>query len=109
MGLKFEEGSFKITQYGRTEKADIKFENALGLQKQQDGSWMLVGDPYHCQNQKLRNYYGKQAQFDKDLKISYAITEAKEQLEQMNFQCVENEAGTVGPSGKIRVIFQSLV
>jgi hypothetical protein len=104
MGLQFEEGNFRITQYGKTENAEIKFENALGLQKQKDGTWMLVGDPYHCQNKKLRSYYGNQ-NFSKDLGIQYTLVETKEKLESMNFECVENSQGTVGKNGKIRMLY----
>ena len=108
MGLTFEEGNFAISQYGQKETAQLKFENALGIQKQKDGTWMMVGDPYHCKNQKLRQYYGNQAKFDTELKTAYTIIETTEQLESMNFTCVENAEGTVNSSGKIRLVFQSL-
>jgi hypothetical protein len=108
MGLYFEEGEFQITQYGTTEKAQIKFENALGLQKQQDGTWSLVGDPYHCNNKKLRAYYRNTSQFNQELKVAYSILDTTKQLEGMNFACTENAQGSVGPNGKIKMVFNYL-
>jgi len=108
MGLTFEEGNFKITQYGQTEKAQIKFENALGLQKQEDGTWSLVGDPYHCSNQKLRKYYGHTNLFNTEVQTAYTVVETKQKMEEMNFVCTENEQGNVGQNQKIKMVFQYL-
>lgn len=110
MGLTVQEGSFIISQYGTSEQAEICLEDrALGFQQQKDGTFMLVGDPYHCTNQKLRKYYGRQEQFELDIRTTYNVLEATEQLESMNFTCVENSQGTVGKNGKIKMIFESVI
>ena len=76
----------------------------MSLEK--DGTWTLVGDPYH-DNGKLKKYYGKEKQFARDLGSAYAISEATESLEEQNFYCIENEKGVVGADGRIRMVFQS--
>jgi hypothetical protein len=57
MGLEVQEGNFTIKQYGRSEQAELKVDDAVGLCKQQDGTWSMVGDFYHSHNTKLRQYY----------------------------------------------------
>jgi hypothetical protein len=105
MGLDFAEGSHSITQYGTTEKAEIKLDNAVGFSEQKDGTYAMVGDFYHSHNPKLRKYYGNNAQFNRDLSTAYAIEEAKSRLEEQNFFCAENEEAEVGDDGLIRMTF----
>ena len=106
LGWAFEEGNFTITQYGTSSKAELKFSDAVGMSLQEDGTWSLVGDPYHDRG-SLHKYYAKEKEFARDLGSAYAVTEASEALEEQNFYCVENEKGVVGPDGKIRMVFQS--
>lgn len=106
LGWKYEQGDFTITQYGQSSKAEIKFSNALGLSLQEDGTWAMVGDPYH-HNGELRKYYRQEKQFSQDLGSAYAVVEATQSLEEQNFFCIDNEKGVVGPDGKIRMTFQS--
>jgi hypothetical protein len=105
MGLDFSEGNFTITQYGTSEKAELKLDNAVGLSQQEDGTFSMVGDFYHSHNQKLRKYYGRNNQFTTDLGTAYAVEEAKTRLEEQNFFCSENEEGVVGEDGLIRMTF----
>ena len=107
LGWKYETGNFKVTQYGTTEKAEIKFENALGLSRQEDGTWAMVGDPFHCSG-PMRKYYGKGDVFARDLSTAYSVVEAKDKLEDQGFECIENENAVVGPDGKITMTYQSL-
>lgn len=106
LGWKYEEGNFTISQYGQSSKAQIKFSDAMGMSLQEDGTWSMVGDPYHHHGE-LRKYYGKSQEFARDLTSAYAISEATEALEEQNFYCVDNEKGVVGPDGKIKMLFQS--
>jgi hypothetical protein len=109
MGLEFEEGNFTIKQYGKSEKAEIRLANAVGLSQQADGTWAMVGDPYHVdrrgKNGKLRDYYGKAKKFGQELSTAYAIEESKGELENHQFFCTENEEAQVGADGKITMVF----
>jgi hypothetical protein len=107
MGLEFTEGNHTITQYGTSEKAEIKLDNAVGFSRQEDGTFAMVGDFWHSKNKDLRKYYGKTKQFDKDISTSYAIEEAKSNMEAQNFFCTGNEAGEVGQDGLITMTFES--
>ena len=105
MGLEFQEGNHTIKQYGTSEKAEIKLDDAVGLSRQEDGTWAMVGDFYHSRNQGLRKYYGNNNGFNTDLGTNYAIEQAKGQLEEQQFFCSENEEGKVGSDGMIRMTY----
>ena len=107
MGLKFEEGNHTITQYGTSEKAEIKLDNAVGFSRQEDGTFAMVGDFWHSTNTELRKYYGKTKQFDQDVSTAYAIEEVKTNLEGQNFFCTGNEAAEIGQDGLITMTFES--
>lgn len=110
LGWNYEEGNFKITQYGTTSKAEIKFSNALGLSQETDGTWTMVGDPYHHHGTDgLNRYYNNQKKFTEDLGTAYAVCEAKEKLSAEGFECTDNDKGVVGRDGKIRMTFQKLM
>ncbi len=118
LGWEFEEGNFIVEQYGTKEKAEIllapdnavKGRNALGLSLQADGTWALVGDPYHAaHNHPLRKYYGQGAKFANDLALAYTVVDAKERCEEQGFEALDNDAAVVGPDGKIRMTFQKLM
>jgi len=106
MGLSFQEGNHTISQYGTKEKAEIKLDEAVGLSRQEDGTWAMVGDFYHSRNQSLRKYYGRNDLFNSDLGTSYAIEQATGQLEEQQFFCSENEEGKTGQDGMIRMTFE---
>jgi hypothetical protein len=105
MGLEFKEGEFNISWYGKTEKAEIQIDKAVGLAKQADGTYSMVGDFYHSQNQKLRKYYGNNQGFAADLGTAYAVEQAKGELSQQQFYCSENENADIGSDGMIRMVF----
>ena len=107
MGINFETGQFTITQYGKSEKAEIKLDQAVGLSLQADGTYAMVGDFYHSKNDKLRRYYGRNQQFSGDLTTAYAVEEAKEQLELQNYYCTENSEAKIGDDGLIRMVYES--
>jgi len=106
MGFKYELGNFTVSEYGSSEKAEIKLDKSLGLSRQTDGTWAFVGDPYHCSTQNLRRYYGKVDQLSTELSTSYAVEEAKTALEAQSFFCTENENAQVGKDGLIHMTFE---
>lgn len=107
MGYTFNEGNHTITQYGKSEKAEIKLDNAVGFSRQADGTFAMVGDFWHSKQQSLKKYYGKVDQFNQDLSTSYAIEETKSNLEAANFFCTANEAAEAGQDGLITMTFES--
>lgn len=107
MGLEFSEGKHTISQYGTSEKAEIKLDNAVGLSIQKDGTYAMVGDFWHSQNGKLRKYYGKTEQFTSDLSTAYAVEEAVTRLEEQQFYCTENLEAEVGEDDLITMTFES--
>ena len=108
MELSYEEGNHTIKQYGKSEKAELKLDNAVGLSEQEDGTYAMVGDFYHASgNRKLRSYYGKASQFSADLGTAYAIEEAQESLSAQGFFCTENSDAEVGEDGLIHMTFES--
>jgi hypothetical protein len=106
MGLAYTEGNHTISQYGTKEKAEIKLDDAVGLSRQEDGTWAMVGDFYHSHNQGLRKYYGRNDLFNTDLGTNYAVEQAKGQLEEQQFFCSENEEAKPGQDGLIRMTFE---
>jgi hypothetical protein len=118
LGWEFTEGNFTVEQYGSKEKAEIILakdnavagRNAVGLSLQEDGTWAMVGDPYHApHNSPIAKYYRKEQQFAKDLATAYMVADAHERLEEQGFVPLENDKGVVGPDGKIRMSFQKLM
>ena len=107
MGLKYQVGDHKITQYGTTSKAEIKLDDAVGLSQEKDGTWSMVGDFYHSHNPKLKKYYGNAERFNKDLSTQYGVAEAFIRLEDQGYICTENEEGNVGDDGLITLSFQN--
>lgn len=108
MGINFEEGQHTIKQYGKSEKAELRLDAAVGLSVQEDGTYAMVGDFWHAnRNSKLRSYYGNSKKFTADLGTAYAIEEAKESLEVQGFFCTENSDAEVGEDGLIRMTFES--
>lgn len=108
MNLRVEEGSFTINQYGKSEKAELKIDNAVGFSKQKDGTWAMVGDFYHSKSSVLRKYYTRTKQFEKDLNTAYAIADATIKLEDQQFFCCENEEGEIGTDGLVRMTFERI-
>ena len=106
MGLEYSEGNHTITQYGTTEKAELKLDNAVGFSEQKDGTFAMVGDFWHSNNSKLKRYYGKNDQFTADVSTAYAIEEAKHNLEEQSFYCSENAEAKIGEDGLIRMVFE---
>lgn len=113
MGLAFEEGNFTITQYGTSDKAEFlldKKNKSVGLSKQKDGTYSMVGDFYHApQGSKLSGYYGSTGnkKFQADLATAYSVEEAFLQMQEQGYYCSENEEATTGKDGKIRMVFTS--
>lgn len=106
LGLEYQEGDFKITQYGTTEKAEIKLDDAVGFSRQEDGTFAMVGDFYHSNNKNLRKFYGNNAGFAREIENAYGIEEAILKLEEQQFHCVENAEGVVGEDGMITMTFE---
>lgn len=109
MGLKVQTGNFNISQYGTTEAAQIKVDNAVGFAKQADGTFAMVGDFYHASHGKLKEYYNNNAKFQQELNVAYGIEDAKQKLEDlgMGFEITENEEGVIGKDGMIRMVATS--
>lgn len=108
MGFKVETGRFTVSQYGQSGEASVRVDNAVGFQRQQDGTFSMIGDFYHAQG-KLRNYYGKNEQFQQELNVAYGIEDAKQKLDDLGlgFEITENEEGVVGKDGMIRMVATS--
>src|SRR5690348_15248866 len=92
MGLKVEEGSFTITEYGESSEACIKVDKAVGFHREKDGTFSMVGDFYHASSAALKNYYSNQAKFQQDLNTAYGIEDALQKLDDlgMGFEIEEN-------------------
>jgi hypothetical protein len=105
MGLQPQVGSFRISQYGQSDTAEIRVSESVGFVKQKDGTYSMVGDFYHADG-KLRQYYNKNEQFQQDLNVAYGIEDAKQKLEDlgMGFEIEENAEGVIGKDGMIRMI-----
>ncbi len=106
MGLEAQEGDFTITQYGTTEAAQLRIDDAVGLARQKDGTYAMVGDFWHSGDRKLKGYYGRNEKFVKDLSTAYAVEEAFTNLEEQNFFCTENEKAEIGEDGLITINFE---
>ena len=107
MGLESQEGEFPITQYETTEIAQLKIDDAVGLSRQEDGTFALIGDFWHSTNRKLKSYYGNNEKFATDLSTAYSVENAFADLESKNFFCTENEKAEVGEDGFITMTFES--
>lgn len=107
MGFEAQEGSFPITQYSTTENAQLKLDDAVGLSRQKDGSFAMIGDFWHSQNRALKKYYGSNDLFVKDLSAAYAVEGAFEGLEGQNYFCTENEKAEIGEDGLITLTFEN--
>jgi hypothetical protein len=108
LGYTYQEGSFTIKEYGKSEDAQIKLDESLGLSQQKDGTWAFVGDPYHCKTQQLRKYYGKITKLKEEVSTAYAIEETKDVLAEQRFFCTENEEANIGEDGMITMVYEQL-
>lgn len=110
IGLNFVEENFIVNQYNQTEEAQICLDpknKSVGLQLQSDGTWSLVGDPYHApHSSKIYSYYGKNEKFVKDLQLAYLVEESNDKLKQLGFECIENEQ-LQEVDGKIISVYES--
>lgn len=106
MGYESEEGNFTITQYGTSQKAELKIDDAVGLSRQEDGTYSMVGDFWHSKHSGLKKYYGNNDNFVKDLSTAYAVEDAFVNLEEQNFFCAENEEASIGEDGLITMTFE---
>ena len=84
-------------------------DKALGLSLQEDGTYAFVGDPYHASSQKVRKHYGRLENFTKELGVSYAVEETRDQLEQHQFFCTDNAEAKVSDDGLIHMVFESYI
>jgi hypothetical protein len=113
MGFEVVAENTQVSQYGSTEKVELLLDKgnngtgALGLSKQEDGTYSIVGDPYHCTNSKLRAFYGKQNDLSKKLGTAYAVEKVSARCEELGFSCEENSEATIGADGTIQMVFTS--
>lgn len=106
MGLEYQHGDFSITQYGTTEKAEIKLDDAVGFSQQKDGTFAMVGDFYHSYNPKLRAFYNKTGEFQRKMENAYAVEETILRMQEQQFFCAENAEATTDENGVIRMVFE---
>ncbi len=110
MGLEVVAEDAEVTQYGTTEKVKLLLDKgdnkqgALGLALQADGTYAVVGDPYHCTNSKLRAFYGKQQELSQKLSLNYTVAKAISDCEDLGFAIEENSEATVGSDGMIQMV-----
>jgi len=107
MGLNFQEGNHSIKVDGRSEIAQIKFDDAVGLALQKDGTYAMVGDFYYSKSKKLKDYYYNNNKFGSDLSTAYSIEEVKTRLEEKQFYCSENSEAKLGEDGMITMVYES--
>ena len=101
---KVEEGE-KLTvkrSYNQTAEVEVKIDEHFGFQREADGSFSAVGDPYYCRG-TMQKYYQKDKQLAADLNTSYAIEQTTGRLEEMNFFIDQNPEAAVGNDGLIRM------
>lgn len=108
MGLTFQEGNFTIKQEGKSEKAEIKVDDAVGFSRQKDGTFSMVGDFYYSESPKLTDYYRNEEKFRGDIQTAYAMEDAILKMAEKQFRCIENEEGEIGSDGLIHVTFERL-
>ena len=106
MGLEAQEGEFTITQYGTSETAQLMVDEAVGLARQKDGTFAMVGDFWHSKDRTAKSYYGRAEKFATDLSTAYAVEEAFTSLQDQNFFCTENEDAEVAEDGLITLSFE---
>jgi len=103
MGIFFEEGNnLKIQSNGRTAEVDLKMDQCIGMKRQQDGTWTLVGDPYY--SQRMKKYYTREKQFTSELNVAYGLEETKDVFESQGFFCSENSEAAV-VDNKIQMVY----
>ncbi len=97
------EGTKQISKYGTTETAQLWIDDAVGFQQQADGTWSMIGDPYHSKIPSIKQFYGRNSEFTEKLQLNYMIEDVKSKFSELNFNIEENEDFKVGPDGLIRV------
>lgn len=107
MGFKVEKGTFNIEAYGTNATASLRIDKSVGLQKQADGNFSMVGDFYHGSNAKVKSYYNQAEKFQTELSTAYAIEDAAEKLSALGFEITENSEGVLGADGMIRMVATS--
>lgn len=93
MGFSVKEGTFKVEAYGSRAECELVIDPALGFSKQRDGTYAIVGDPYHAQDKKVRNYYNRNSELQSDVMLSYvtcAVTDALASAGHYVSETVEN-------------------
>lgn len=106
MGLTPEVGNFTVTSEGNTQQVGIRLGKTLGLAKQADGSYTLIGDTYYSDGKFRQKYSGNLNLFQQDLTAAYAVEDAKQKIADLGlgFEFEENAEGLVGQDGMIRMV-----
>lgn len=101
----------EVSLYNQKSQAEIVLaregSNAtVGLARQPDGTYQMVGDFWHAQETtpKLRQYYSRVGAFQEDLQAAYCIEKAIGQVEDAGFTVDENYDGVVGEDGLITMV-----
>lgn len=104
MGVKWQEGGTLKHSYGdaRGGKVDIRLDENVGIRKEEDGTYSVVGDHYYS------NQFKDARKFQQDLQKNYLVSEAFAKVEEQDFYVYENEEATVGEDGLIRMRARAL-
>jgi hypothetical protein len=105
MGITFQETETTIKAEGQTSEVQIKIDECIGLARQKDGTFSMVGDPYYSKQNKVRRYYGKDSVFARDLTTAYSIEQSKGVLEAQGFTCSENEEANADSNQVIQMVY----
>lgn len=104
MGCEAQVGTKKITQYGKSDTADVWVDNAVGFKKEKDGTYSMIGDFYHSRG-VMRKYYSKNKQFEEDLNAAYGIEDAVTKMTNLGYGFTLTGEPEEDEDGMIRLEF----
>lgn len=76
----------------------------VGMARQENGNYSMIGDPYYATQESVRKFYGKTQQFQQELQKNYCVIDATTRLESEGFTIEENSEGVVNEQGKIQML-----
>lgn len=102
-------GSHRISQYGTTDTASVWVDEAVGFKEEADGTYSMIGDFYHSNDRTMRNYYGNNDKFQRDLNAAYGIEDAIMKVESLGygFELTGNPEAVEDEDGLIRLQFET--
>jgi len=110
MGLDVLGQNESVEAEGWTEQAELIIgrnssnQACVGMARQQDGNFSVIGDFYYAKSAEARKYYNKTKLFQDNLSRFYCVEKATQDLAEQGFTMEENPNGDLNAQGMVQMV-----